>query len=262
MTTQSKSKATHVHAHAHAAADAAPSTTEVDTAVPAATPVVFIKPPPADANIPVPPEGVTNASGVYYRAALPRELELQAMPDVLEELARFSDYLGVFGKTAPPLAYVLQTFTAASEWSAMRVKTEAWDAFSRGREGAAWTDARQIMLAMGPALALAAKTDATIARQFPALVRLFGAKSVIAKRGVATRKRGKKKEAEQAVEAAKATTQAAPAAAVETAGAAAGAAAPVVTGAAGARSPVVPVVATPVVTGASNGAAGGVSHLS
>ncbi len=255
MTTQSKSKTTHAHVHAHTAAVAASNTTEADTAVAAATPVVFIKPPPADANIPVPPEGVTNANGVYYRAALPKQLELAAMPDVLEELARFSDYTGVFGKTAPPLAYVTQTFTAASEWSAMRVKTQAWDKFSGTQEGAAWTDARQIMLAMGPALALAAKTDATIARQFPALIRLFGAKSVIAKRGVATRKRKKGK----AAEAAKATAaqDATPIAA------AAGVAAPVVTEETAAVSPGSPVVvaagAAPAVV---NGSGNGISHLS
>ncbi len=44
------------------------------------------------------------------------------MPDVLAELARFTEYASIFGKTAPPLEYVVQTATAASQWSATCVK--------------------------------------------------------------------------------------------------------------------------------------------
>jgi hypothetical protein len=173
--------------------------TPAPVAPPAATPapvaqppasvasIVFIKPPPADANIPTPPEGATNANGVDYRAALPKKLELSAMPDVVAELQRFANYTEIFGKTAPPLEYVLQTAIAAAEWSAMRVLTEAWDAYSRTQEGASWADFRIIMEAMSPALDLAVKTDGTVSRQYPAIVRLFDAKRVIAKRGVVTR---------------------------------------------------------------------------
>ncbi len=154
---------------------AAPSTT---------TPVIFIKPPP---SIPSVPDGNQNKNGRDYVADLPKKLEMAAMPDVIDELGRFTDYTAVFGKTAPPLEYVIQTATAAGEWTAMRLKTVLWDAYARSQEGAAWTDFRDIMDMLRPALALAVKSDATIARQFPAMVRLFGARSVIAQRGVTTR---------------------------------------------------------------------------
>ena len=157
---------------------------------------VVIKPPPADAKIPAPPEGATNSNGTDYRASLPKNLELAAMPDVLEELGRFIDYVEVFGKTAPPLAYVVQTATAASEWSEMRVTTAVWDAYCRTQEAAAWSDFRTIMAGMSPAMKLAVRTDATIAREYPALVRLFSAKQVIAQRGVVTRKLNAKAKAD------------------------------------------------------------------
>ncbi|HEY2514660.1 MAG TPA: hypothetical protein VGI39_27535 [Polyangiaceae bacterium] len=157
---------------------------------------VVIKPPPADAKIPTPPEGATNSNGNDYRASLPKNLELAAMPDVLEELGRFIDYVEVFGKTAPPLAYVLQTATAASEWSEMRVTTAAWDAYCRTQEAAAWFDLRTIMAGLSPAMKLAVRIDATIAREYPALVRLFSAKQVIAQRGVTTRKLNAKAKAD------------------------------------------------------------------
>ncbi len=118
------------------------------------------------------------------------------MPDVLEELARFSEYVQVFGKTAPPLAYVIQTFAAASQWTSMRVKTDTWEQFTRSQEGAAWVAARKIMQALSPALSLVVQTDTTLAQQFPALVRLFGAKKVIARRSVISRAVNKKDIAE------------------------------------------------------------------
>ncbi len=144
---------------------------------------VYIQRPPPLSEAYTPPPGFQNANPADYRAALPRNLEMATMPDVLVEIRRFADYAAVFGKTAPGLEYVEQTFTAATEWTQTRIHNEAWDKFSRSQEGAAWSDVRRIMKMLAPALALASQTDATIAREFPALVRLFDAKKVIAQRG-------------------------------------------------------------------------------
>jgi hypothetical protein len=171
---------------------AASNASTVD-ATPTVTPsVVYIKRPPPQSAALTPPAGFTNANPVDYRAMLPRNLEMATMPDVLAELSRFADYAAVFGKTAPALEFVEQTFTAATEWTQMRVKNEEWDIYSRTQEGAAWSDVRRIMKMLAPALALAAQTDATIAREFPALARLFDAKKVIAQRGLASRKANEK----------------------------------------------------------------------
>jgi hypothetical protein len=124
---------------------AASNASTVDATPAAATNVVYIKRPPPITAVPTPPEGFTNANPIDYRAMLPRNLELATMPDVLTELRRFADYAAVFGKTAPGLEFVEQTFTAATEWTEMRVKNEEWDRFSRTQEGAAWSDVRRIM---------------------------------------------------------------------------------------------------------------------
>ena len=89
------------------------------TTTPVQNTVLYVNPPPPDGAIPVPPHGVQNANRVDYRALLPKNLELSTMPDVLGDLARFTEYTSVFGKTAPPLTFVEQTFDAATKWSAM-----------------------------------------------------------------------------------------------------------------------------------------------
>jgi len=199
MTTHPKSHASATHAIDAATPTATTATTPVALTVAAApqppTLQPVVKPPPASANIPVPPTGVTNASGTEYRSVLPQKAEQAAMPDVLEELARFEDYAAVLGKTAPPAPYVIQTLTAASEWTSMRVKTQSWALFSRTQEGSAWLAARQILAPLAPAFALAARSDQTLAQQFPALIRLFGVKKVAARKGVVSRRANIKAEA-------------------------------------------------------------------
>ena len=200
MTTHPTSHASATHAIDAATPTATPATTPVALTVAAApqppTLQPVIKPPPASANIPAPPTGVTNANGAEYRTVLPQKAEQAAMPDVLEELARFEDYTAVLGKTAPPVQYVIQTLTAASEWTSMRVKTQSWALFSRTQEGAAWLATRQILEPLAPAFALAARSDQTLAQQFPALIRLFGVKKAVAKKGVVSRRANTKARAE------------------------------------------------------------------
>jgi len=169
-----------------AATPVAPSVSTAG-ATASASSIIFINPPPALSTIPAVPDGSQNTNRHDYVASLPRNLELAAMPDVIAELQRFTDYVTVFGKTAPPLAFVLQTATAAGGWSATRVKSATWDQYARSQEGVAWSDFRTIMDSLRPALALAVTTDGAIARTYPSLVRLFGAKSVIAQRGATTR---------------------------------------------------------------------------
>ena len=118
------------------------------------------------------------------------------MPGVLKELTRFEDYAGVFGKTAPPLPAVMQTFQAASEWSATRAKAAAFDAYARDQEGMAWRDVHTFMDRMQPAFELAAQGDSTVGTQNPMLSRLFGAQKLIAQKALTTRKANDKLRAE------------------------------------------------------------------
>jgi hypothetical protein len=188
---------THVAALAtntKSAPSAAPAASEVAAVetIPVQQTVLWVNPPPADASIPLVPQGAQIVNPGDYRAQMPRNLELAAMPDVVAELGRFTEYASVFGKTAPPLTYVQQTFDAATQWSAMLVGMATWDEYARSQAGAAWSAVRDITASLSPAFELASKTDNTLARQFPALVRLFEARKVIAARAAATRKANKK----------------------------------------------------------------------
>jgi hypothetical protein len=182
-----------------APAPATPATTSEAPAVPAAIAAapaptqIAISPPVPGETVPTPPGGYTPADLAEYRGLLPKGSQLTALPDVIKELRRFTDYAEVFGKTAPPLPWVLQTFDAANQWSQMHVKNQTWDEYTRTQEAMAWKDVHFAMQRMQPALELAVKGDATVGTQNPALVRFFGAASVIAQKAVSTKKANQKK---------------------------------------------------------------------
>jgi len=105
-----------------APAPATPATTSEAPAVPAAIAAapaptqIAISPPVPGETVPTPPGGYTPADLAEYRGLLPKGSQLTALPDVIKELRRFTDYAEVFGKTAPPLPWVLQTFHAIASW--------------------------------------------------------------------------------------------------------------------------------------------------
>ena len=164
---------------------------KTDTASTGPATIVVHRVPPADAKIPMPPAGFVPTNAGEYRGVTPRKAELAVLPDVLEELNRFTDFAEVFGKTTPPIALVRQLFDAATGWSSMRAKASAWDLYCKTQEGLAWRDARALMDRMRPAFELAVTTDATVATRNPGLARLLSAAKTTAQKGAATRKANK-----------------------------------------------------------------------
>jgi len=164
-----------------ATAAATPTPTAPVTALP------YIKAPPP-ITLPAVPSGVVTVPPAELRALLPRKQELELMPDVEKELARFPDFAGVFGKTAPSQAVVEQTLTSAFQWSTLRIALTAWEKYALSQEIAAWVSSRSVIGRLSPAFALAIKTDSSIGDTNPSLVSLFGVRSSIAKRAVAVRK--------------------------------------------------------------------------
>ena len=166
--------------------------TVTSTATPAASIAApansLIRLPPADANIPAPPQGFVPTNGTDYRGLLPKKTELAVLADAVGELKRFTDFAQAFGKTMPSLPVVLGTLDAAEQWSSMRAKSTAWDLFCRTQEGLAWKDAREIIASMKPAFNMATSVDSTIATQNPSIARLLTAATTIAQRSAATRK--------------------------------------------------------------------------
>jgi hypothetical protein len=173
------------------ASPSAPSSTAT-----AASSPILIAPPPTEAVIPIPPNGVVTTDGSAYRGVLPRTAQLVVMSAAVEELGRFADYAQVFGRTAPALASITQSFDAANQWSLMRVRTIVWGSYCLQQEGLAWIDVRNLMDKLQPAFELAVAADASIGTQFPNLVKLFNALRTIAQAGAATKKANKKAQAE------------------------------------------------------------------
>jgi len=149
---------------------------------------IFVKLPPADANIPVPQKGFVPTNGAEYRAVLPRKAETAVMADAVSEVQRFPEFSQVFGRTVPSQSAATQVLTAAEQWSTMRNASTNWDLYCRTQEGLAWKAARTLLTSMKGAFALASNVDDTLATQNPALVELFGVRGTIAQRAATTRK--------------------------------------------------------------------------
>jgi hypothetical protein len=183
-----KSPVTSAAAHANASATRiAGATAPASPPAPAAGSLIFVTLPPATANIPTPPPGFVATNGTDYRGLLPRKTEIAVLSNAVSELQRFTEFTQVFGQTVPPLASVQQIFDAAEQWSTMRNASTDWDLFCRTQEGLSWKVARALIAKMKPAFALASSSNDALAVQNPSLTALFGAASVIAQRGVATR---------------------------------------------------------------------------
>jgi hypothetical protein len=168
------------------AAPAVPVTASAPVTAPAPA-TSSVKLPPANANIPAPPQGFVPTNASDYRGLLPKKTELAVLPGAVAELKRFTDFALTFGKTVPSLPVVLATLDAAEQWSSMRAKSTEWDLFCRTEEGLAWKDARDVLGTMRPAFNMAIAVDGTIASNNPSIARLIAANATIAQRGVATR---------------------------------------------------------------------------
>jgi hypothetical protein len=177
--------------------ESSPMTTPLDvatTTTASASTLPYVKAPPPMA-LPIVPSGVVTVPSAQLRGQLPRKQELELMPDVQKEMARFTDFADVFGKTVPPQAAVEQTLTVAFQWSTLRIQLAAWLKYAASQEVAAWVDARGVTSRLAPAFALAVKTDGTIGVGYPSLGGFFGVRSLIAKQSAASRAANKKREA-------------------------------------------------------------------
>jgi hypothetical protein len=172
-----------------------PASDTASTSPPASsTALPYVKAPPT-LILPPLPKGVVTTPSALVRAQLPKKAELELMPDAESEIARFEDYAGVFGKTAPSQAAMEQTLGSAYQWSILRIQLKAWASYAQSQETMAWVNARGVIQRMAPALALAVTSDGTIGETSPSLSRLFGVRSSIAKRGAAVRAANSKREA-------------------------------------------------------------------
>jgi hypothetical protein len=151
-------------------------------------PVVFVAPPPAGTTVPPVPQGFEPAKNNAFRGAFPKTAEQDVMADVVKELERFGDYAETFGKTAPPLATVLQTFDGATQWASLRKKADAFSDYCLTQTGKSWKHVRKYLASMGPAFQLAVAGDPTVGARYPALVQFFASKKQSAQKAADARR--------------------------------------------------------------------------
>jgi hypothetical protein len=90
----------------------------------------------------------------------------------------------------------------ASRWRTTRMATESWASYVDTEDGLAWKSAFMLLRQLEPLFAAAVVRDPSLATTYPGLTRMFDAPKVIAKTGVATRKRSAKVKADNAAAAA------------------------------------------------------------
>lgn len=152
------------------------------------------QPPPADANIPVPPSGYVKTKSPYT-AFLPKLIELAALDGAITDLKAIAAS-PAFVAAAPLDQEAVVAFTLALAWSRMRKVSAFWDNYALLQEGIAWATARPLLDKVRTVYELATQLDDSVPTKYANLNTLLTAKKSIAKKGVATRRR--KKAAEQA----------------------------------------------------------------
>ncbi|HEY2511736.1 MAG TPA: hypothetical protein VGI39_12800, partial [Polyangiaceae bacterium] len=140
--------------------------------------VGIVKPPP-NVTVPTVPAGFVPSNPKDYRGFRPKSSELAVVPDVVIELENFSDYVAVFGKTAPPEANIAQALDASLSWTAMLADSTEWFGYVKSQEGMAWKDTLTLVDKLKGPFALASQHDPSLVSRYPALARLLGAATVI-----------------------------------------------------------------------------------
>ena len=142
---------------------------------------------PPDVVLPSPPAGYVPVTGADLRGYRPLQSELATVGDAVAEIQSVPSWTDIFGITAPPPGEIAPRLQVASDWTALLAASNAWTAYVKSQEGMAWKDALLSMESLKAPFQLASTASPALLKQYPALARLLGAKTVVAKRGATTR---------------------------------------------------------------------------
>jgi hypothetical protein len=139
--------------------------------------------PPPPVTLPPIPNGFVPVNAADLRGYRPMASEIAALPDAIVELQGFSDYLTLFGITAPPLDELVQRLSIAGQWTSVLSQTLGWSKYVKSQEGMAWKDALEFTEKLKAPFQLATAANPALLSQYPALARLLGASKAAALRG-------------------------------------------------------------------------------
>jgi len=177
-----------------------PATLSERSATVASPPVLPTDPP--DVTLPAVPAGFVPVNLKLYRGSFPRVGQIAAMPGAIIELSNSASYEATFGPTAPSASQLVAEFTVASQWTAMRIRIEAFLVFVRSNEAITWKTSLSDIETLSALYQLFAKQNPTVVAGFPELGKLLEVRSVISKVGAASRARNAKQKAAKAASAA------------------------------------------------------------
>jgi hypothetical protein len=147
-------------------------------------------PPPV--TMPAVPAGFVAANPADLRGYRALASQVAAVPDALAELQVFGNYAAVFGITAPDVGQLTQRLSVAYDRTMLLSQTTAWYKYAKSQQGMAWKDAQLLLDALKPPFGLAATANPALLSQYPAIARLLGAKTVVAKRAASSRAKNAK----------------------------------------------------------------------
>ena len=197
---------THTHEHAADIVSVTPDVTSATTSTSVATasaagtttaavPAAILANQPPTVILPGIPPGFVPVHLGDYRGTHPRAGQVTATPGAIQELEASTSYQATFGPAAPPAAQLAGELTIASEWTALRIKIEAFLVYVKSFEAITWKTALadldrldaifQVILAQNPALVAG----------FPELAKLLDVQKTIGQRSAASRVRNKKAKA-------------------------------------------------------------------
>ena len=152
---------------------------------------------PPQVTIPAVPAGFVPANPADLRGFRALASQVAAIPGAIAELQGFANYTTVFGITAPDVTQLTQRLSVGSEWTTLLSQTAAWYNYTKSQQGTAWKDAMLLLDTLKSPFDLASTANPALLSQYPAIARLLGAKTVVAKRAASSRARNKKAEAAQ-----------------------------------------------------------------
>jgi hypothetical protein len=155
--------------------------------------------------------------------------EIAVVSDAVLELHGFTNYIGVFGMTAPDQALLVTLLGIAAQWTSLLTASTNWLTYVRSNFGLAWKDAIVQMEALKAPFQLAVTRTPSLMSQYPALGRLLAAQKVVAKRAASAKRKNAAAKAAQGTVATNPGTAAAAPTPTPAAPAATGAGGPVVT---------------------------------
>ena len=147
-------------------------------------------------------------SGDLRKGRRPTRTQIQAAKSAVTELQSTQVFQDLFGTRITSPTALADALTFCLLWSQQKGLSDAWSEYVNAQSALAWNFTLGILEQLHGTFQAVTGTDAALAKELPSLATLLGDRSVIAQKGVATKREAKKaaKKAESTASAATVAT--------------------------------------------------------